>query len=145
MAHSYVEVYLHIVFSTKVRTPWITPDIEHRLYPYMAGIAAKKKVPTFQINGTTDHVHLLQKLHPSVSIAKLVGDMKALSTAFVKKLGVSDFSWQQGYGAFSCSVTHVDRVKRYIRRQKEHHHALSFDEEMAHYAEVWGFRWIGEG
>ena len=144
MSHSLVEVYLHIVFATKHRAPLLTPDIEARLFPYLAGIARRKKVGTLRINGTEDHIHLLQKLHPSVTIARLVGDMKAYGTAFIKNLGVSEFAWQRGYGAFSCSRDHLDVVSRYIERQKEHHRFQSFANEMRSHGARWGLRWIPE-
>jgi len=142
MAHSICEVYLHVVFSTKNRMPWILPEIEDRVFPYLGGVARRKKVVTLSINGTKDHVHLLQKLHACVSIAKLVGDMKSYSSTFIKKLGILEFCWQEGYGVFSISKSHINSVTRYTERQKEHHRKTTFDDEMKRFAEVWGFEWL---
>lgn len=141
MSHSHVAVYLHIVFATKNRTPWLGSTIEEDLFPYLATIARGMRVDTLCINGVEDHVHLLQKLHPQATIAKLVGDMKSHSTAFLKRKGLKDFAWQQGYGAFSCSVNQVGRVKTYIQNQKQHHQHQTFDQEMTHFGNQWGFHW----
>ena len=142
MTHRLSQVYLHIVFSTKNRMPWITPETEAFLYPCLARIASSYKAATLAINGTHDHVHLLQRLHVDVRITKLIGNMKARSTPKLKHRGIANFSWQPGYGVFSLSKRDIDPVTRYIQRQKEHHHQRSFDQEMEHFAQAWGCEWF---
>ncbi len=145
MSHSFVHVYIHVIFATKDRRPWLTEDVRVRLIPYLGGIARQKKVATIAIGAVEDHVHVLLKLHSAVSIAKLIGDMKSYSSAFAKSIGVADFAWQEGYGAFSCSKNHVLTVKRYVENQEEHHRTHSFDDEMARLANIWGFDWSSGG
>ncbi len=121
MSHSAVEIYLHVIFSTKGRLPLISENLENRLYACLGVISKENKCPILKINGTHDHLHLLVKLHSTVAISVLIKELKSHSSGWLKKQGVDDFSWQEGYGAFSCSVTHLDPLKKYIDNQKEHH------------------------
>jgi len=141
MSHSCVENYIHIIFSTKNRRPLISLEMEDRLYSYLAGIAKKKGVVILKINGTEDHIHMLIKLHPSIALATMVKEFKSYSTGWMKKCGVEDFSWQEGYGAFSYSKSFLDRVIRYIENQKEHHKFVSFADELDKLKKLWGIAW----
>ncbi len=76
MSHSFVEIYLHIIFSTKNRLPLIPQGLESRLYSYFGGIARKRQVPILKINGTSDHIHMMLKLHPSVALSLLMKELK---------------------------------------------------------------------
>ncbi len=142
MSHSIVKVYVHVVFSTKRRIPLLSPELEEDLFPYMVGVARKMKTHVLAINGTPDHVHLLLKMPATEPLARVVGAIKANSSGKAKALGESRFDWQDGYGAFSCSIGHVDKVIGYIQNQKEHHRTHSFDDEMERYASIWDFTWI---
>ncbi|MDH4201781.1 MAG: IS200/IS605 family transposase [Phycisphaerae bacterium] len=132
MAQSLAQIYIHIVFSTKERRPFIQTDIESELYAYIAG--AIKKMDGFPclINGTADHVHILSALPRTVTIAKFIEGIKRPSSQWIKTKGqmYQKFAWQNGYGAFSVSSSRMDSVKRYITCQKEHHRELSFKEEL---------------
>ena len=141
MSHSVVEVYIHFIFSTKKRKPWLQPEIEDRLFPYMGGIARKQKAGLLDINGTPDHIHLSVKMPATIAISKLIGDLKAQSTGWLKKRGLEEFAWQEGYGAFSFSRSQIDTVRRYIKNQKIHHRTKTFEEEMQAYAKRFGFEW----
>jgi putative transposase len=94
MSHSCVENYLHIIFATKSRASLIPLEIESRLYFYLAGIAKQRKVPILKVNGTDDHLHMLLKLHPDVALSKLMKELKAYSTGWIKKEGFNQFGWQ---------------------------------------------------
>jgi REP element-mobilizing transposase RayT len=59
MANTYTSLHYHIVFSTKNREPWITPEIEERIWAYLGGIATKNRMKPIQIGGVDDHVHVL--------------------------------------------------------------------------------------
>ena len=142
MAHSYVEVFLHVIFSTKNHQPFLTPDLEEKLYPYMVGIARKNKIYIHAMNGALDHVHILLKLNANTAIGKFIGDLKCLSTGNIKRSGWEVFSWQEGYGAFSCSKNHADKVVEYIRNQKNHHQTVSFRQEIEKISKIWGIPWI---
>ena len=131
MAHSYVSVYVHYVFSTKNRQKMITPDFESRLWAYMGGIARENKMKALAIGGVEDHVHLLLSLSSTLSIAKAIQLIKGGSSHLVHETFSAhrDFEWQEGYGAFSVSISHIDDTIDYVNNQREHHHKMTFQEE----------------
>ena len=142
MSHSCVENYLHVIFATKDRNALITIDIEKRLYSYMAGIARKRQVPFLNINGAEDHVHILLKLHPLIALSSMMKELKSYSTGWCKKEYCNQFSWQEGYGAFSCSKSHLEPLTRYIDNQKEHHRCNTFAHEVDCLNRQWGTFWM---
>jgi REP element-mobilizing transposase RayT len=131
MPQSLSSILIHLIFSTKNREPFLTREIEAELYPYMASIFKALKSPALIINGTTDHVHTLLSLSRVVTIADLVEEVKTESSKWIKGKGrqFRNFHWQSGYGAFSIGQSHVPLVKRYIKRQKEHHRRVTFQDE----------------
>ena|ERR1700741_2368083 len=131
MPQSLSSILIHLIFSTKNREPFLTPEIDAELYPYMASIFAAMKSPALLINGTSDHLHILFSLARVVAIADLVEEVKTGSSKWIKTKGrnLRKFYWQSGYGAFSISQSQVSTVKRYISRQKEHHRRVTFQDE----------------
>ena len=140
MSQSLSSVLVHLVFSTKNREPFITPQLETELYPYMATVFREQKSPTLTIGGTYDHLHILFSLARVVKIAELVEAIKISTSKWIKTKGKSfrNFHWQKGYGAFSVGQSDVERVKRYIRNQKEHHRLVTFQDEYRGYLKVCG-------
>ena len=128
---SFTQLTYHIVFATKYRAPAIFPDFQPRLYEYIGGTLRAKKGLLIEIGGTADHVHILARLSPTLSVADVVRDVKANSSRWINELvkGKSVFEWQKGYGAFTVSYSHIDTVRRYIQRQEEHHRTKTFQEE----------------
>jgi REP element-mobilizing transposase RayT len=131
MPDSYTNLLYHIVFSTKERRPLITPEYEVRLYDYVGGMVRKAGGISLELNGTSDHIHLLAKLRPDRALSDVLRDLKANATGWMHDVfpSLKDFSWQRGYGAFTVSQANVAAVRRYIARQKEHHRNISFREE----------------
>jgi REP element-mobilizing transposase RayT len=131
MAHSYVSQLLHCVFSTKERRRIITPDLQLRLLPYMGGIARDHKFRLLHAGGVDDHVHLLLSLARAMSIAKAMQLIKAGSSKWVHNTFPEhrSFEWQEGYGAFSISISDKQRTIRYIDNQREHHKKVDFKTE----------------
>ena len=128
---SHRKIFYHLVFGTRSRENTL-PESEHRkLYNYFWGIFQNKQCHLYQINGTTNHLHFLFELHPSVSLASLVKDLKLGSSQFIKKeKGFPAFKgWQEGYGAFTKSLADKVTVVNYIKRQKEHHKQVDFRKE----------------
>ena len=121
MGHSCVENYIHVIFATKNREQMILYEVESRLYSYMTGIAKNRDTSVLKINGMPDHTHMLLKLHPNIALATLIKEMKAYSSSWMKKIGVQNFSWQEGYGGFSYSKSMIPTVSQYIENQKIHH------------------------
>ena len=131
MAHSYISIYVHYIFSTKNRQKIIMPELEERLWPYMGGIARENKMKALAIGGVEDHAHVFLSLPSTLSISKAIQLVKGGSSMWVSKTfpEFKDFQWQEGYGAFSISLSHIDRTVNYIKNQKEHHKKATFQEE----------------
>ena len=124
MPQSLAHLFVHIIFSTKHRQPFITERIERELYAYIAKILLDEcHSPAIIIGGDKDHVHILLALSRIWSIAKIIELIKKRSSKWIKTKGTefSAFQWQTGYGAFSVSRSSVPAVKRYIENQKQHH------------------------
>jgi REP element-mobilizing transposase RayT len=131
MAHSYVSIKIHYIFSTKNRLPMITPDLKERLWAYMGGIARENNMKALAIDGVEDHAHAFLSLPSTLSIAKSIQLVKGGSSKWVHDTfpNHQDFEWQEGYGAFSVSISHVDDTINYINIQEEHHRKETFQEE----------------
>ena len=133
MGHTYSNLLLHVVFSTKQRRPLIHDAIRQRLYEYMGGIAREEFGQAVIVGGTDNHVHALLSIRTNVSVAEAMRKLKALSSGWVRRLDSRerDFAWQSGYSAFSVSESQKQRVTAYISRQVEHHKQKTFEEEFA--------------
>jgi putative transposase len=131
MPQSLARVLVHIIFSTKNRSPFIQLEIEKELFAYQAAILRNNGSPALIINGTEDHVHILCSLSRTMTMSDLVQEVKKRSSKWIKTKGEEHgtFAWQNGYGAFSIGESAVTELKRYIARQKEHHRKRSFQEE----------------
>ena len=131
MAHTYASLFFHCVFSTKERRPWFTQDVRDRLWPFMGGIAREKGFVAVSVGGTDDHAHMLLSLPTTLAVAKAVQVVKAGSSGWVSRTfpALRDFEWQEGYGAFSISISQKARTVAYIAGQEEHHRRKTFKEE----------------
>jgi REP element-mobilizing transposase RayT len=131
MPQSLAALYCHVVFSTRNREPLIDPEWEDRLYGYVGGILGNRKCLLLIAGGMPDHVHLLVSLARTWSVADLVRDVKSNSSAWIHEEipDMRHFSWQDGYGAFSVSVSQLDAVRKYVAGQKEHHARQSYQDE----------------
>jgi len=127
--------YIHLVFSTKYREHKILPEIEAKLYEYVAGICKNFDSPALQIGGMSDHVHILFILSKKFSLVRVVEEIKKNSSKWMKEQSDKylDFYWQTGYGAFSVSPKQVNIVKQYIANQKEHHKIKTYKEEYTNF------------
>lgn len=135
MAQSLVKNYLHIIFSTKLRTEFIDKKIENELFSYIATICKDYDSPAIQIGGTDDHIHILLNLSRKFAIMKVIQEIKAHSSKWIKTKGkkYENFFWQDGYGAFSVSPNNIFAVKNYIKNQREHHKNFDFKKELVSY------------
>ena len=131
MPQSLAQNYLHIVFQTKNRAPLILPEIEGALYEYMGGICKNLESPSLIIGGHRDHVHILCRLSKIMSLSEFTQKIKSTSSKWVKSKSPSlnNFYWQDGYGAFSVSQSHIEVLINYIKNQHLHHQKISFKEE----------------
>jgi REP element-mobilizing transposase RayT len=125
---------MHCVFSTHERRPQLTPAIQKRLWPYLGGIARENDMKALAIGGVADHVHLLLSLPATLSISKAIQLLKGNSSKWLREtfpeLRAQGFAWQEGFGAFSISISGVKETVHYIEGQEEHHRKKSFREEL---------------
>jgi REP element-mobilizing transposase RayT len=141
MPQSLTQIYLHIVFSTKSRKPFLTdPDLRVRTHAYLAGICRNLHCPSLIIGGVEDHVHILCRFGKQIEVAVLLRELKRDSSKWIKAESsrLSEFHWQVGYGAFSISPSHVDPLKSYIGNQEEHHRRESFQDEFRRFCKIYG-------
>ncbi|MET3036979.1 IS200/IS605 family transposase [Chryseobacterium sp. NRRL B-14859] len=131
MPQSLVKNYIHIVFSTKYRDDFIDEKIEKELYSYIAAICKDFESRALQIGGTDNHVHILCFLSQKTALMKLIQEIKAHSSKWIKMKGrkYENFFWQNGYGAFSVGEKDIHTVTNYIRNQRQHHHTQNFKNE----------------
>jgi len=125
---SYAQNHVHLVFSTKGRLQLISNDIQPRLWGYIAAICKKNAMTVFAVGGIADHIHILFRLPPALSLVRAVTLIKSNSSKWMRQTKRT-FAWQNGYGAFSVSSSNVSTVIRYINQQEAHHKKKTFDEE----------------
>jgi REP element-mobilizing transposase RayT len=131
MPQSLANILLHVIFSTKNRSPFIDPEIEGELFPYLASICRACGSPSHAIGGTENHVHIACSLSRTLTVSKLLEEIKRNSSKWIKTKGAQfrSFAWQNGYGAFSIGESQLVNLKGYIARQREHHRVKTFQEE----------------
>ncbi len=132
MPQSLSQIYVHIIFSTKHREPFLRDRaLRTAMHKYLAGICAGQGSPAIIVGGTEDHVHVLCRLSRTGSVADLLRELKRDSSAWVKEQHpeLDGFHWQLGYGAFSVGPHEVDVVRAYIENQEAHHRTESFQDE----------------
>ena len=128
---TYSQLYIQVVFAVKNRQALRKEDWEERLYQYITGIVQSKGQKMLAINGVSNHIHIFINIKPNCSIADLVREIKKSSNKFINenKFTPFKFQWQEGYGVFSYSHSHIDRVAKYVMNQKGHHRKKTFQEE----------------
>ncbi len=152
MPGTFSQIYIQVVFAVKRRENLLQKPWRDEVFKYMAGIIKEKKQKPIIINGVTDHVHLFIGLKPVMSLSDLIRDVKNNTTNFIndKKFINTNFSWQEGFGAFSYSHSQLDTVYQYILNQEEHHKKKTFKAEYLEmlekfeieYDEKYLFDWI---
>ena len=141
MPQSLVQLYSHLVFSTKRRKPYLR-DIQLResLHAYLAGACHNLGSPSLIVGGVEDHVHILCRLSKTMNVSDLMRELKRESSKWVKNAStrLGTFQWQSGYGAFSISPSHVRDLTKYIAIQATHHKTESFQDEFRRLCRKYG-------
>jgi len=140
MPNTYTQIHIQTVFTVRNRTCVIHRSWEEELYRYITGIVQNHGHKVLAINGMPDHVHLFFGMRPSQSLSDLMQVVKGDSSKWInsKKFVPGRFSWQEGYGAFSYSKSHVPNVIDYVRNQEEHHRTRTFLDEYHDLLEKFG-------
>ena len=127
---SFTNLLYHLVFGTQDRHPWITHEMEQRLYEYLGGIIRGQRGVSLEINGVEDHLHILTKLSQTTAVADVLRELKSESSRWIHENFPKPFPWQPGYAAFTVSESEVEHVRNYIRNQKQHHRRTDYRSEL---------------
>lgn len=132
MPQSLSAVYIHLVFSTKERRPFLRDETTRMsVHSYLGGISKQLGCAPIMTGGMEDHVHLLARFGRTITQAEWVKELKRVSNLWIKEqYAIRNFEWQAGYADFSVSCSSLDHVKRYIEHQQEHHRKFSFQDEL---------------
>lgn len=119
----HAELYCHLIWATWDRRAFITPNIEVRLYAAIRTKLESLTCSEISIGGMPDHVHVVCRFPPVLSVSQLVQQVKGASShlATHELPGLEEFKWQGGYGAFTLSSGDLPRVRLYVAEQKQHH------------------------
>jgi len=128
---SYTQMYVQLVFAVKYREALLTKDIRPIVFQYISGIITQMNHKSIIVNGVSDHIHIFIGLNPSKSISDTVHDIKRSSSLFInqEKLCKKRYAWQEGFGGFTYSRSHINNVYHYILRQEQHHVKTRFKDE----------------
>jgi REP element-mobilizing transposase RayT len=126
-----MSLHYHVIFSTKKREPWISHEIEERVWKFIGGIARENKMKAVQIGGMPDHIHIALALRATLSVSNALQLLKGGSSKWIKDKfpELRGFAWRDGYGAFTVSKSNLPGVIGYIQNQREHHRVKTFKEE----------------
>jgi putative transposase len=131
MSDTFTQIYIQIIFAVKGRENLISNNWKTELHKYIAGTIKGKGQKPIIVNGMPDHIHAFVGLKPAMALSDLVRDIKNNASNFIntRRLVKGKFSWQTGYGAFSYSHSHIEKVYAYILNQERHHKKKTFKQE----------------
>jgi putative transposase len=130
MPQSLSRILLHLIFSPKNRESYFAnPIVRKDLHAYLAATANHLGSPAICVGGVADHVHLVCSLSRTTSVATFVAKIKVSSNQAVRERHLSQFSWQNGYAAFSVAESTLETLTQYVSEQEKHHQKLTFQDE----------------
>ncbi len=141
MLHSYVKVFIHLVWSTKNREPFLRKDVHPVVVQHILDYSKIQKIFINAINIQKDHIHVLITMRSDQNIDEVAKLLKGESSHWINSENLirPKFSWQRGYGAFSLSPSHIEAVKNYISSQNEHHRKITYREEVLELLKKYGY------
>lgn len=131
MAETFSQIYLQFVFAVQNRRALIQGEHKEEFHKYITSLVQKRKAKMLAINCMPDHMHFFVGYKPTIFIPDFVKEIKVTSNEFIndKRWVKWKFNWQEGYGVFSYSHSHIDRVVKYILNQEVHHRKKTFRQE----------------
>jgi REP element-mobilizing transposase RayT len=138
----HVRVYIHFVWSTKYREPFLQSSlIRKKVWKHIKENAEGKGIDIDFINGYHNHCHCLVSLQSDQTISQLMQQIKGESSFWINKnkLCKDNFEWQDDYYAVSVGESGLKKVRNYIKNQESHHQRQSFEEEEKELIEKYGF------
>lgn len=145
---SFIKVYIHFVWSTKNRIPFLdSPELRAKVWQHIKENANEKGIYIDMINGYQEHCHCLISMGPDQTISKLMQLIKGESSFWINKHNLTNqkFEWQDDYFAVSVSESGIDKVREYIKNQEEHHRRITFLEEYDKFILKFGFQKFKDG
>jgi putative transposase len=132
MPQSLSAVYIHLIFSTKERYPYLRDEnLQNDLHAYLGEVSKRLDCPPIRVGGVEDHVHMLSRFGRTITQAEWIKELKRVSNIWLKSMGgLRVFEWQAGYADFSVSASNLQRVTKYIENQKAHHKRMGFQDEV---------------
>jgi putative transposase len=137
----YVKNWLHCVWCTKIRTPYLAGDLKFDLINHIRSNAKMKGIYIDFLNGSSEHLHCLLSLNHDHALSKVMQLIKGESSFWINKNSLTKvkFRWAEEYFAVSVSESHLERVREYIKNQEEHHKIKTWQEEFDELIEKYGF------
>jgi len=128
---SYVKIYIHTVWATKDRLPYLKNELRPMIIDHICENAKVKNIHIDHINGHKEHLHALISMDAEQNIATIINLLKGESSFWINKqnLTKNKFGWQDDYFAVSIGESQVEAVRQYIRNQENHHQVKSFQQE----------------
>jgi len=140
---SFIKVYIHLVWSTKNRYPYLhSPELRKAMWKHIRENAKMKDIFIDFINGYEEHCHCLVSLGDNQTLRQIMQLIKGESSHWINKeqLLKEKFEWQDEYFAVSVSESHIDRIRNYIKNQEDHHSRKTWNNEYAEFIEKYGFQ-----
>lgn len=138
---SHVKIWVHLVFSTKNRIPYLTKNVRFELRQHIMDNCKKNNIFLQAINGFEDHLHCLISIGKDQTISKIAHIIKGESSFWLNKSKMLNdfFSWQDDYFAISVSESQLSKVMNYIHNQEAHHSTKSFAQELDAFMKYYKF------
>jgi len=147
MSQTFYKIWIHLVWSTKDREPYLRKEIREQVFEHIKEKAQKEGYHLDEIDGAAEHVHCLISLQPKFSVSEVVNKLKGETSHWINstKLTKTHFAWQGGFGAFSVGESDVPSVRTYIQNQEEHHRKKTFAEEVKEFLATYNAEQLSEG
>jgi putative transposase len=131
MPNTFSQIYLQFVFAVQHRQALIPKEHKEELHKYITGLVQNRNAKMIAVHCMPDHAHIFVGPKPTVYIPDFIKEIKVESNEFInsKKWVKGNFKWQEGYGVFSYSHSHIDRVAKYVLNQEAHHKKKTFRQE----------------
>lgn len=136
----------HLILSTRRQSPWLTEEVQPRLWDYLASLARQRQMTPLSIGGHTDHVHALLQVPPHLALSEAVPFLKVPASAWLHETfpWLRSFAWQDGFGSFQVSEAQTPEMLTCIRNQRAQHRVSTFQEELIGLFSRYGIAWKPE-
>lgn len=123
-AHACTQLFVHLVWSTRRRAPWLQPEHDAPLAGLLERKARALHSVLIAVGNAADHVHVLVQHPPRVSVSQIAHRLKGASSWALHRAGIASAEthvWQVGYWAESVGVRDLEALVRYVRAQRAQH------------------------